>query len=531
MTLDPAALPDNPDALRAIIAALAAELAAAKAGLQVKALEIERMKLQLAVLRRQQFGSSSEKLTAAIAQLELALEELEADLPAEPAQAPADEGKAPDIASPATKAPRRGRQPLPDHLPRRDVIHPGPCACPACGGNLRQVGEDVTEILDYIPGRFEVIRHVRPALSCRACESMTQAPMPSLPIERGRPSPGLLAHVLVSKYADHLPLYRQAGIYAREGVNLDRSTLADWVGKAAALLDPLIEAILRHVLAGGHLHADDTPVPVLEPGLGRTRTGRLWVYLRDERPHGGAAPPAVFYRYSPDRKGEHPARHLAGFTGTLQVDGYAGFDRLFEAQAGRPARMVEAACWAHARRKIFDIHAATGSPIAEDLLRRIAGLYAVEAEARGQPPEARRDLRQAKARPELDGIKAAMEAALAKLSGRSDLAGAIRYSLGRWPALSRYLDDGRLAIDNNAAERAIRPLALGRKNWLFAGSDAGGDRAAALYSLIETAKLNGRDPEAYLREVLARIADHPINQIDALLPWNLAAAPALQIAA
>ncbi len=377
-----------------------------------------------------------------------------------------------------------------------------------------------------VPARFKVIRHVRPKFSCRSCETITQAPMPSRPIERGRPGPGLLAHVLVGKYADHLPLYRQAEIYARDGVELDRSTLADWVGKSAALLRPLVEALGREVMGGERLFADDTPVPVLAPGTGKTRTGRLWVYVRDDRCHGAKTPPVALYRYTPDRKGERPRAHLKDFSGFLQADGYAGFEGLYQGGA-----ITEVACWAHVRRKFFDVHQANGSTIAREALERIAALYAIEADIRGRPPEARCQARQARAGPLVAELKAWLETTRAKLSGKSDLAAAMRYALSRWPALSRYLDDGCLEIDNNAAERAIRPLALGRKNYLFAGSDSGGERAAAIYSLIETAKLNGLDPQAYLRDVLTRIADHPINRVADLLPWNFAAQQDVQNAA
>lgn len=521
----PDELPNDIEALRRLVTMQAAELAAARAGLAAKALEIEKLKVQIARLRRQRFGRSSEKLDREIAQLELVLEELEAendncDEPVVPAAASAPEAKT-----------KRGRARLPDHLPRNEVRHEGACACAACGGELRQVGEDVTEILDYVPGRFEVIRHVRPAFSCRRCETMTQAPMPWLPIERGRPGPGLLAHVLVGKYSDHLPLYRQSEIFARDGVELDRATLAFWVGKVAALVAPLVEAIGRHVMSAEKLHADDTPVPVLAPGLGKTRTGRLWVYLRDERPHAGADPPAVLYRYTPDRKGVHPRAHLARFRGFLQADGYSGFAPLYEARHGKPPLAAEVACWAHVRRKFFDFHQTTGSPLAREALERIGQLFAVEREIDGQPPDERQAVRQAKARPLLDALAAFLDAALTKISGKSDLAGAIRYARSRWQALGRYLDDGRLDISNNAAERAIRPLVLGRKNYLFAGSDSGGERAAAFYTLIQTAKLNGLDPEAYLRDVLTRIAEHKINRIDELLPWNFAAKPAARLAA
>lgn len=483
--------------------------------------EIDKLKAQIARLRRLKFGRASEKLEVTLVQLELLLEDAEEEHGA------AEQAAVPSIAAERTHPIRR---PLPKHLPRQEVVH-GPasaqdCRCPRCGGAMRRLGEDVSEELELVPARFKVVRHVRPKFSCRSCETITQAPMPSRPIERGRPGPGLLAHVLVGKYADHLPLYRQAEIYARDGVDLDRSTLADWVGKSAALLRPLVEALGREVMGGERLFADDTPVPVLAPGTGKTKTGRLWVYVRDDRSHGGKAPPAALYRYTPDRKGERPRAHLKSFSGFLQADGYAGFEGLY-----RSGAITEVACWAHVRRKFFDVHQANGSAIAREALERIGALYAIEADIRGRPPEARCQARQARASPLIAELKAWLETTRAKLSGKSDLAAAMRYALSRWSALSRYVDNGRLEIDNNAAERAIRPLALGRKNYLFAGSDAGGERAAAIYSLIETAKLNGLDPQAYLRDVLARIADHPVNRVADLLPWNFAAQQAVQNAA
>jgi transposase len=533
MRFDLAHLPTDTATLHQIIAAQAAEgearaaeLAAAKAGLVAKALEVEKLKLQIARLRRMQFGRSSEKIARTIEQLELRLEELEAETPAASAETSSSPSFNAEQSSPAEsasspKGEKSKRRDLPAHLPCREVVHEPSCACPTCGGEMRKVGEDVTKVLDYIPGHFEVVKHIRPALSCRRCESMVQSPMPSLPIERGLPGPGLLAHILVSKYCDHQPLYRQSGIYARDGVDLDRAIMAAWVGKVTALAAPLVEAAANHVMAADKLHADDTPVPVLAPGTGKTKTGRLWVYLRDERPYGGRAPPAVVYRYSPDRKGEHPRAHLAHFHGFLQADGYSGFGPLYATAIGQPASVTEVACWAHVRRYFYDIHVASNAPIATEALQRIAQLFDVERAAMGRSPEQRRLLRQRLARPVIDDLAAFLDASLATISGRGDLAKAIRYARSRWIALTRYLDDGTLEISNNAAERAIRPLALGRKNYLFAGSDAGGERAAAAYTLIETAKLNELDPEVYLREVLGRIADHPINRIGNLLPWNI----------
>ena len=519
VSFDPHDLPTDADALRRLVQEQHAELVAAKAALQLRTLEIEKLKVQLARLKREKFGRSSERLEQAIAQLELQIEEIEVGDAVPPREAPAPKTSSDAPAATTAKRPPQ-RQPLPGHLPRETVVHEPACACPSCGGALRRIGDDVSEVLEYVPGHFKVVQHVRPKLSCRLCESIVQAPLPSLPIERGRPGPGLLAHVLVGKYADHLPLYRQSEIYAREGVALDRSTLAEWVGKAVWLLAPLVEALGRDVMGSAKLHADDTPVPVLDPGRGKTKTGRLWVYVRDDRPCQGPAPPAAFYRYSPDRKGERPRAHLKDFTGVLQADGYAGFAELYALKPDGSRRIVEAACWAHVRRKFFDIHAASGAPLAHEALERIRRLYAIEEEARGRPPGQRVDIRRKHAQPELEAMKAWLQAVLRKVSGKSEMANAIRYALARWEALVRYVDDGRLEIDNNAAERALRAVALGRKNYLFAGADAGGERAAALYSLIETAKLNDLDPEAYLRDVLARIADHPIKRIDELLPWN-----------
>ena len=371
------------------------------------------------------------------------------------------------------------------------------------------------EELEYVPGRFIVNRIVRPSLTCACCERFVQAPLPSRPIERGRPGPSLLAHVLVSKYADHLPLYRQSQIFDREGLDLDRSTLADWVGKSTALLEPLADAIGRHVLSAAAIFADDTPVSMLAPGTGKTRTARLWTYARDDRPWGGSAPPATWYRFSGDRKGQHPKDHLARFRGWMHADGYAGFEDLY-----RSGAIAEVACMAHVRRKFVDIHRSQGSPIAEEAIARIARLYAVEKEARGSPPERRAELRQAHAAPTFDDLEAWLAMQLTTISGKSPLAAAIRYALRRMERLRAYLDNGILELDNNAAERGMRAIALGRKNYLFVGSEAGGRAAAIAYTLIETAKLNAVDPHAWLADTLTKIPDYKITKVDELLPWR-----------
>jgi len=518
-------LPDlntlNPEALKALIVAQHEQLLSKDEQLLRKDEqltsrdeEIERLKLLIAKLRRMEFGRRSEKIDWEIEQLELKLDELEASRAQRVAAIPS-----PMTASDVNRAAKRGRQPLPAHLPREThKILPKQKACPDCGGALKLLGEDVSEILERVPEHFKVIRQVRVKLACAGCDKIVQAAAPSRAIERGIAGPGLLAHVLVSKYCDHLPLYRQAEIYAREGVELDRSTMAEWVGGCSRLLEPLVEALRGHLMSATKLHGDDTPVPVLAPGRGKTKTGRLWTYVRDDRPWGDQTPPAVWYAYTADRKGEHPQAHLKDFTGTLQADAYAGYGRVYEG-----GRVNEAACMSHARRPFFDLYEAHKSAVAKEALERIAALYTIEEKIRGRSAEERRAVRNERSKPLLESLKQWFEETLGKLSKKSDTTRAIHYSLDRWEALTRYCDDGHLEIDNNAAERSLRAVVLGKKNYLFCGSDAGGEPAAAIYSLIGTAKLNNVNPEAYLREVLSRIADHPVNRIEELLPWNLAA--------
>jgi transposase len=536
-------------------AALPTDIESLQAMLVERDLMIEKLKLQIARMKWARFGASSEQLDTHILQLELIVEDLESTQAAlglctaptltTPTTdlALAAEGAENNVASTLTSTPTR--RVLPEHLPRERVVvvaHTDArtgahCGCKHCGAkaSLTKLGEDESEILEYVPARFKVIVQVRPKYLCGDSKTISQADAPTRALDRSYAGPGLLAHVLTGKYADHLPLYRQSEIYAREGVALSRSTLADWVGGTSKLLKPLVDALANYVKGAGKLHADDTPVPVLQPGRGTTKTGRLWTYVRDDRASGGAGraaqsgmtvmseAPAVWFAYSPDRKGEHPFYHLQSFKGVLQADGYAGFERLYQRLDGNGnAEIVEAACWAHVRRKFFDLHTLQGSGIAHEALQRIGALYGVEQSVRGKRPDERRRMRQVHAAPLLDQLKQFFEHTLSQTAKKSDLAGAIRYALTRWAALTRYLDNGVIEIDNNAAERALRSVALGRKNYLFAGSDAGGERAAAIYSLIGSAKLNGLDPEAYLRYVLTNIATHPINRIDELLPWRVA---------
>jgi transposase len=518
-------LPDEVETLKTmLIAAQAACLEAQakarnlEAEARARALLIEQMKFTIAKLRHERFGQSSER-GAVLEQLELRLADMEEDASeAEAAaQMAADAAAREKIEVQAFHRRKPARRPLPEHLPRERIVYPGPSSCPCCGGVLHKLGEDVTETLELIPRQWKVIQHVREKFSCRSCEKIAQPPAPSHPIARGRAGPGLLAHVLFSKYGLHLPLNRQSNVYAREGIDLDVSTLADWVGACAATLMPLVEAIRSHVFAAERIHADDTTVPVLAKG--KTRTGRLWTYVRDDQPFGGPDPPAAAFFYSRDRGGEHPEQHLVSYAGLMQADAYAGFNRLYEANR-KPGPIVEVACWAHARRKFFDLARLNKAPIAIEAVERIDALFAIEREINGMTPQERVRVRNERSRPLVGALETWLRDRRAKLSGKSETGKAIDYSLKRWPAFTRFLDDGRLCMSNNAAERAVRCVAVGRKNWTFAGSDEGGWRAAAIYTLIETAKLNDVDPQAWLADVLARLPDHPAKRIAELLPWN-----------
>jgi transposase len=516
VTPTPDSLPNDIETLKAMLLAERAARSAAEAEARHRALLIEQMKYTIAKLRHERFGQSSER-SAILEQLELSLADLEEDASEAElaAQAVAANAKV-EVKSFERRKP--ARRPLPENLPRERIVYPAPAACPCCGGGiLRKIGEDVTETLELVPRQWKVVQHVREKFSCRACETITQPPAPSHPIARGRAGPGLLAHVLFSKYGLHLPLNRQSTVYAREGIDLDVSTLADWVGAAAATLMPLVAALMVHVFAAMRIHADDTTVPVLAKG--KTRTGRLWTYVRDDRPFAGPDPPAAVFFYSRDRGGEHPEGHLANYAGLMQADAYAGFNRLYEA-GRKPGPIVEAACWAHARRKFFDLARLNKAPIAIEAVERIDALFAIEREINGVLPNERHAVRAERSRPLAIELDIWLREQRAKLSSKNETAKAIDYSLKRWAAFTRFLDDGRLCMSNNAAERAVRGIAVGRKNWTFAGSDNGARRAAAIYTLIETAKLNDVDPQAWLADVLARLQDHPAKRIHELLPWN-----------
>jgi transposase len=518
-------LPDDPAALKAMILAQRAEAERMAASVRAYEALIQALKIRIAKLRKQKFGSSSEKIEREIEQLELAIEDLEVAMAKATARTPAPIPPLPPAER--TEPRRRGRPRIADTVPReRVVLDPGE-TCPDCGGPLRLVGEDVAEILDLVMAQLKVTETARLKKSCRLCERMVQPPAPARPIPRGMAGPGLLAHILVAKFDDHLPLYRQGEIYARQGADIPRSTLIDWCGQAVALLQPLVERIRTEVFRTDRLHVDDTPVRVLDPKVRQIRgkergvkEGRIWTYVRDDRPWGGQDPPAVAYFFSPDRRGEHPRTHLQDFSGILQADAYGGFAKLYEAEPGTAPPIREAACWAHLRRDFHDVWKATGSPIAEEALARIGALYDIERRIDGRSAEDRVAVRDEHSRPRVEAFHAWCEDQLARIPGKGDLAKAMRYALRRWPSFTLFLDDGRVAIDNNSAERAIRPVSIGRKNWLFVGSDAGGETLADAMTLIETAKLAGVNPEAWLADVLARLHDHPVNRLDDLLPWN-----------
>lgn len=530
-------LPDDIEALKALLAATIqradeaeARLASAQARQSAIEAMIAHLKLQIAKLRREQYGPSAERSRRLLDQMELQLEDLKADAIEDDLTAEVAAEKTSNVAAFERKRPVR--KPFPEHLPRERVVVPAPCSCPTCGGSrLSKLGEDVTETLEVIPRAWKVIQTVREKFSCRDCEKITQPPAPFHVVPRGWAGPSFLAMLLFEKYGQHQPLNRQAERFAREGVPLSTSTLADQVGAAAFALMPLYRLIEAHVLAGERLHGDDTTVPVM--ARGKTDTARLWVYVRDNRPFAGADPSAALFHYSRDRRGEHPRTHLASWTGILQADAYGGYGELYA--AGRqPGPVIEAGCFAHARRKFFelaDVEAAarlksrcerTGLiyPLAFEAVQRLDALFDIERTINGKSPAERLAVRQEMSAPLMAELHAWLIAQLARLSRNHDLAKAINYMLRRWEAFTRFLDDGRVCITNNAAERALRCVPLGRKAWLFCGSDRGGQRAAVLYTLIQTARLNDVDPQAWLADVLARIADHPVSRLDGLLPWN-----------
>jgi len=498
--------PDDIEALRAVLlqerAALAAEqLARREAEARASGAEamVAHLKLLIAKLRHEQFGASSERGRKLLDQLELQLEEVQAAAAEdEAALGPGTEGV--PARKPIRRRPVRG--PLPAHLPRERVVIPGPTACPCCQGRLSKLGEDVTETLEVVPRHWKVVQTVRERMACRTCETVSQPPAPFHPIARGRAGPELLATVLEAKFGQHLPLNRQSETFAREGIELDVSTMADWVGVCTATLAPLVALIRAHVLAAGRIHGDDTTVPVLAKN--KTTTGRLWTYVRDDRPFGGPAPPAAVFHYSPDRRGEHPQKHLLAYAGILQADAYAGFNDLYDPRR-KPGPAISAGCWAHGRRKLFDLAQLARAPLAAEAVRRIDAIFDAERTVNGLPADQRLAVRKELVVPLVEALEAWMRKERGTMSRHADVGKAMDYMLKRWDAFSRFTTDGRICLTNNAAERALRCVALGRKSWLFCGSDRGGDRAAVMYSLIVTAKLNDTDPRAWLADVLRRI--------------------------
>jgi len=528
-------LPDDPAVLKAMIVALRTENAQISATLRAHDLLVQALRVRIAKLKRQAFGKSSEKIEREIEQLELALEDLQVAM-AEAENTPPDDEDAPDTEdqAPATAEPRQRRRPkVSENTPReRREFDPGD-SCPDCGGELRVVGEDVSELIDMIAAQLKVIEIARIKKSCRRCERMVQEPAPNRPIPRSMAGPNLLAYVLTSKFDDHVPLYRQNEIFARMGADIPDTTLVDWCGGAMKTLAPLIEKIEAEIMSSDLLHADDTPIRVLDrsrkdKGLGKgVKQGRIWTYVRDQRPWAGQDPPGAVYYFSPDRKGEHPRKHLARSGGILQADAYTGFRDLYERRADGTAQFREAACWAHLRRDFHDVWSSDKSEIAKEALDRIGKLYDIERRIAGQSAEVRRAVRQDRSKPLVEAFRTWAERQLTRIPGKSDLAKAFRYGLGRWDSFCLFLDDGRVAIDNNPAERGMRPIGVGRRNWLFAGSDTGGETLARAMTIIETAKMNDLDPQAYLADVLDRIHDHKINRLAELLPWNWA--PATQL--
>jgi transposase len=509
----------EPENLTGDIAALQAALAAereARQQAEARALSAEALvahyKLLIAKLRREQYGQSSERGRQLLDQLELQLEEAAASA-AEDEVAAAPAGTA---VHPFTRR-KPVRAPFPTHLPRERVVVPAPKACPCCGGKLAKLGETITETLEVVPRQWKVIQTVREKFTCRACEKITQPPAPFHVIPRGHVGPSLLAMILYAKYGEHQPLNRQSETFAREGIDLDVSTLADHVGAATVVLSPLCELIRQHVFAAERVHGDDTTVPVLTKG--KTITGRLWTYVRDDRPFAGPDPPAAVFFYSRNRGGEHPARHLAGYAGILQADAYAGFGDLYDGKR-KPGPIIEAACWSHGRRHFFELADLRKAPLAVEAVRLIDEIFAIERRINGLAAGDRLVARQRESKPIVADLERWMRTERARLSRHAETARAIDYMLTRWPAFTRFLDDSRICLTNNAAERALRGIALGRRAWLFAGSDRGGERAAAIYTLIATAKLNDVNPQAWLADVLSGIADHPVQRLSELLPWD-----------
>lgn len=518
--LDINALPDDVHRLKRLLLEHHAASLAKDLKLEEKNREIEHLKWQLAKLRRIRFGQTSEAFDG-LGQMPLSFEELAAAV--EQAQREVEAlGKLESAPAIPGKPVRRKR--FPDHFERvPEVIEPSECVCPDCGGSLGDLGTDEAEILEAKTVTFTVRRQVRPKKRCVKCSTIVQAPVPSRPIQKSFAGASLLALVLTWKYGFHVPLYRQCQIFSHAGLTLSRTTLTQWVAASSELLGPLVAALGKYVLSASNINADDTWIKVLAPGTGKTKTGHLWTYVRDGRPWGSTDPPAVWYQYSPSWHGKYPQRHLACFSGKLQVDAYAGFEPLFVPTApGERARVEEISCMAHARRRFFDVHTMLKSPLAAEALDSIRKLYQIEHRIYGQPPEDRLAARQTQAVPILKALHAWMMEKATQVDPKSPLMDALNYSLNRWESLCRYTRDGRLSIDNNSAERSVRGVGIGRKNYMFFGSDNGGDRAAILYSLIETCKLNRIDPQRYMHYVLERIADHPINQVHELLPWNVA---------